>query len=63
MLFVFILVGVIVKVNGVVGLLGDGKNLGYELDFVLLLMGVYLFVVKVEGYVDCFLKEKVMKMK
>ena len=39
------------------GLLGDGKNPGYELDLALLSMGAYLFVVKAEGYVDRFLKE------
>ena len=41
----------------------DGKNPGYELDLALLSMGAYLFVVKAEGYVDRFLKEKVMKTK
>lgn len=57
LLFALILAGAIVKVNGAAGLLGDGKNPGYELDLALLSMGAYLFVVKAEGYVDRFLKE------
>ncbi|BCD21851.1 hypothetical protein BC30090_0748 [Bacillus cereus] len=63
LLFALILAGAIVKVNGAAGLLGDGKNPGYELDLALLSMGAYLFVVKAEGYVDRFIKEKVMKTK
>ena len=56
LLFALILAGAIVKVNGAAGLLGDGKNPGYELDLALLECA-YLFVVKAEGYVDRFLKE------
>ncbi|PEI89950.1 hypothetical protein CN679_19400 [Bacillus pseudomycoides] len=61
LLFALILVGAIVKVKWSAGLLGDGKNPGYELDLVLLAMGLYLFVVKAEGFVDNFLKTTVFK--
>ncbi|MEH7461235.1 DoxX family protein [Bacillus thuringiensis] len=61
LLFALILVGAIVKVNGPFGLLGDGKHPGYELDLALLTMGLYLFVVKAEGFVDRFLKTKILK--
>ncbi|PEI49178.1 DoxX family protein [Bacillus pseudomycoides] len=61
LLFALILVGAIVKVKWSAGLLGDGKNLGYELDLALLAMGLYLFVVKAEGFVDNFLKATVFK--
>lgn len=60
-LFALILVGAIVKVKWSAGLLGDGKNPGYELDLALLAMGLYLFVVKAEGFVDNFLKATVFK--
>ncbi|PDY49205.1 DoxX family protein [Bacillus pseudomycoides] len=61
LLFALILVGAIVKVKWSAGLLGDGKNPGYELDLALLAMGLYLFVVKAEGFVDNFLKTTVFK--
>ncbi|WJE51807.1 DoxX family protein [Bacillus cereus] len=61
LLFALILVGAIVKVKWSAGLLGDGKNPGYELDLALLAMGLYLFVVKAEGFVDNFLKATVFK--
>ncbi|EEM09728.1 DoxX family protein [Bacillus pseudomycoides] len=61
LLFALILVGAIVKVKWSAGLLGDGKNPGYELDLALLAMGLYLFIVKAEGFVDNFLKATVFK--
>ncbi|PEM74884.1 hypothetical protein CN632_16970 [Bacillus pseudomycoides] len=61
LLFALILVGAIVKVKWSAGLLGDGKNPGYELDLALLAMGLYLFVVKAESFVDNFLKATVFK--
>lgn len=61
LLFALIMVGAIVKVKWSAGLLGDGKNAGYELDLTLLAMGLYLFVVKADGFVDRFIKEKVLK--
>lgn len=61
LLFALILVGAIIKVKWSAGLLGDGKNPGYELDLALLAMGLYLFVVKAEGFVDNFLKVTVFK--
>ncbi|HEK9101418.1 MULTISPECIES: DoxX family protein [unclassified Bacillus (in: firmicutes)] len=61
LLFALILVGAIVKVKWSAGLLGDGKNPGYELDLALLAMGLYLFVAKAEGFVDNFLKATVFK--
>ncbi|EEL49197.1 MULTISPECIES: DoxX family protein [Bacillus cereus group] len=61
LLFALILVGAIIKVKWSAGLLGDGKNPGYELDLALLAMGLYLFVVKAEGFVDNFLKATVFK--
>ncbi|PHA00888.1 hypothetical protein COE51_06135 [Bacillus pseudomycoides] len=61
LLFALILVGAIIKVKWSAGLLGDGKNPGYELELALLAMGAYLFVVKAEGFVDRFLKATVLK--
>ncbi|KEK26287.1 DoxX family protein [Bacillus gaemokensis] len=61
LLFALILVGAIVKVKWSAGLLGDGKNPGYELDLALLAMGLYLFVAKADGFVDNFLKATVFK--
>ncbi|KOS24685.1 DoxX [Bacillus anthracis] len=61
LLFALVLVGAIVKVNWSAGLLGDGKNPGFELELALLSMGAYLFVVKADGFVDRFLKEKMSK--
>ncbi|MGI0534152.1 DoxX family protein [Bacillus pfraonensis] len=61
LLFALILVGAIIKVKWSAGLLGDGKNPGYELDLALLAMGLYLFVAKAEGFVDNFLKATVFK--
>lgn len=60
LLFALIMVGAIVKVKWSAGLLGDGKNPGYELDLALLAMGLYLFVAKADGFVDRFFKEKAM---
>lgn len=60
LLFALIMVGAIVKVKWSAGLLGDGENPGYELELALLAMGLYLFVAKADGFVDRFLKEKVM---
>lgn len=61
LLFALVMIGAIVKVKWSAGLLGDGKNPGYELELAFLAMGLYLFVVKAEGFVDRFLKEKVLK--
>ncbi|CAG9612683.1 hypothetical protein BACCIP111899_01860 [Bacillus rhizoplanae] len=61
LLFALILVGAIVKVKWSAGLLGDGKNPGYEMELALLAMGLYLFVVKAEGVLDRFLKATVLK--
>ncbi|WP_017150731.1 DoxX family protein [Bacillus bingmayongensis] len=61
LLFALILVGAIVKVKWSAGLLGDGKNPGYELELALLAMGLYLFVAKADGFVDNFLKATVFK--
>ncbi|CAM4136639.1 DoxX [Bacillus manliponensis] len=61
LLFALIMVGAIVKVKWSAGLLGDGKNAGYELDLTLLAMGLYLFVAKADGFVDRFVQEKVLK--
>ena len=61
LLFALVMVGAIVKVKWSAGLLGDGKNPGFELELALLAMGAYLFVAKADGFVDNFLKEKMSK--
>ncbi|TKI86548.1 DoxX family protein [Bacillus mycoides] len=61
LLFALVMVGAIVKVKWSAGLLGDGKNPGFELELALLAMGAYLFVAKANGFVDNFLKEKMLK--
>ncbi|MCW9131546.1 DoxX family protein [Bacillus paramycoides] len=61
LLFALVMVGAIVKVKWSAGLLGDGKNPGFELELALLAMGAYLFVAKADGFIDNFLKEKVFK--
>ncbi|MGN4421617.1 DoxX family protein [Bacillus cereus group sp. MYBK249-1] len=61
LLFALILFGAIVKVNGSAGLLGDGKNPGFELDLALLAMGAYLFIAKVEGNIDGFIQKKLTR--
>lgn len=61
LLFALVMVGAIVKVKWSAGLLGDGKNPGFELELALLAMGAYLFVAKADGFVDNFLKEKMLK--
>ena len=58
LLFALVMVGAIVKVKWSAGLLGDGKNPGFELELALLAMGAYLFVAKADGFVDNFLKRK-----
>ncbi|MDA2689201.1 DoxX family protein [Bacillus cereus] len=63
LLFALVMVGAIVKVKWSAGLLGDGKNPGFELELALLAMGAYLFVAKADGFVDNFLKEKMSKKK
>ena len=63
LLFALVMVGAIVKVKWSAGLLGDGKNPGFELELALLAMGAYLFVAKADGFVDNFLKEKMSSMK
>lgn len=60
LLFALVMVGAIVKVKWSAGLLGDGKN-PIELELALLAMGAYLFVAKADGFVDNFLKERMLK--
>ncbi|MBP0725730.1 DoxX family protein [Bacillus sp. RG28] len=43
-LFVFVMLGAIIKVKLAAGFMGDGKTAGYELELVLLAIAVYLVV-------------------
>jgi len=43
-LFVFVMLGAIIKVKLAAGFMGDGKMAGYELELVLLAIAVYLVV-------------------
>jgi uncharacterized membrane protein YphA (DoxX/SURF4 family) len=43
-LFVFVMLGAIIKVKLAAGFMGDGKTAGYELELVLLSIAVYLFI-------------------
>ena len=63
LLFALILAGAIVKVNGAAGLLGDGKNPGYELDLCIIINGCVFIRCKSRRICRSFRKEKVMKTK
>ena len=58
LLFALILAGAIVKVNGAAGLLGDGKNPGYELDLCIIINGCVFIRSKSRRICRSFLKRK-----
>ena len=58
LLFALILAGAIVKVNGATGLLGDGKNPGYELDLCIIINGCVFIRSKSRRICRSFLKRK-----